>query len=327
MPVKVVAIANRKGGVGKTTIAISFAEGLAALKRKRVLVVDLDGQYNASELLSGALPVGKRPHERKKTIVQVIEAVGKGQTPNVGHFITEDIVDMKPGATVSLLAGSDKSGEVERDHLAAEDNTFKKVQKIMDDVIECICEQEKDNYAVIIFDCPPGFSMITESALRRADAIVVPVTPTYLGSEGARSFIQFVRDKVKVVHAIDRSWVFVNMQSQSNVAEDFTSQIKLGAKPPQRDFKMFRSSYKYTVDFQRATDRRNQIMNKQISIWRSLFRRKPVSLFTLLWKPVTDEVGSAVTELCSILGIEEPKDESHRARTRGRSNSSREARV
>ena len=61
MAAHVVAIANRKGGVGKTTLTLSLAEGLAAVKSKRVLIVDLDSQINVSTFVVGGTPVNKVP--------------------------------------------------------------------------------------------------------------------------------------------------------------------------------------------------------------------------------------------------------------------------
>jgi chromosome partitioning protein len=61
MRAKIAAVASMKGGVGKTTVTISLAEGSAALKNKRVLVIDLDPQINASTLLTGGIPKDSVP--------------------------------------------------------------------------------------------------------------------------------------------------------------------------------------------------------------------------------------------------------------------------
>jgi chromosome partitioning protein len=73
MVARIIAIANRKGGVGKTTLSLSLAEGLAALKHLRVLVVDLDPQINISSLIVGGTPAKRVPWKTGKSVVDLIE--------------------------------------------------------------------------------------------------------------------------------------------------------------------------------------------------------------------------------------------------------------
>jgi chromosome partitioning protein len=162
---RILAVANQKGGVGKTTTAINLAAGLAALDR-RVLIVDVDPQANATS----GLGVARKDNGINTYGVLLGEpaAAGIRQTAFPNLSLPPSARDLV-GAEIELVERSDREGRL-REALSPVRHEF-------DDVF---------------LDCPPSLSLLTVNALTAADAVLVPIQTEYFALEGLSELLDTV---------------------------------------------------------------------------------------------------------------------------------------
>jgi chromosome partitioning protein len=165
---RVVAVANQKGGVGKTTTVVNVAAALVE-RGERTLVVDLDAQACAT------FSLGLDPEDLDRTIAQVLV----GGTVSAGEAIvpTPDGVDLLPAAID--LAGADRAlaGVVGREYV---------VREAMSAV--------SADYDWILLDCSPSLGIVTINALTAADAVLVPLQCETLSHRGVGQLMETIAD-------------------------------------------------------------------------------------------------------------------------------------
>lgn len=191
MPARLISVINMKGGVGKSTTTVSLAETLAHHQRRRVLIIDLDPQTNASIMAAGPEKWNSL-REAERTLDFFFESYVVQQKPKPFKSLIESKVsDLKGKPDVALCAAAPEFRIVERDMI----ETFVKRGFHIDQIQKWICERfanglktVMNDYDYILIDCPPGISLFAEAALIAADAILVPTIPDYVSRLGLITF-------------------------------------------------------------------------------------------------------------------------------------------
>ncbi|WP_430401729.1 ParA family protein [Hyphomonas sp.] len=196
MSARVISIANSKGGVGKTTTCVSLAEAYAASGR-RTLVVDLDTQANASLLVYG--------HEGDEHLFQAItdyatisdwllENFFAGEQKRLSEFIVTNASDVthdgKP-LPLDLIPSSPRLRKTEREliyELTAKKYSMQALEGQVGRRLRDDFDLIKSEYDIIICDCPPGISVMTESVLAASHLIIVPTIPDFMSTLGLDLF-------------------------------------------------------------------------------------------------------------------------------------------
>lgn len=194
------AVANRKGGVGKSTVAVMLAQALAVHGGKRVLVIDLDSQCNASLILMG----GQGWNEARKagkTIADYFYDLFDGIPANARDYVAKNVGDVvgangKP-ASISLVPGSllleDIQGELYLKQ-ANQSNNPDVVASRVRGRMESLIRRFEGDYDVVILDCPPGLSFAALAALKTADKVIVPFRPDYVSQLAVDRVAMLIED-------------------------------------------------------------------------------------------------------------------------------------
>ena len=199
---RIIAIANQKGGVGKTTTAINLSASLAE-KGRKVLAIDMDPQGN----MSSGLGLDKNAIDG--TIYDMI--IGEADVEEVIHKDTIENLDILP-SNVDLSA-------VEIEMIDVENKEF---------VVKNAIQKIRDNYDYVIIDCPPSLSLLTVNAMTTADSVLVPIQCEYYALEGLSQLIhtvELVKDRLNPVLEIE-GVVFTMYDARTNLSLQVVENVK-----------------------------------------------------------------------------------------------------
>ena len=198
---RIYAIANQKGGVGKTTTAVNLGSGFARLGQK-VLVVDMDQQCNATVALGGDKSMRPSSYEVLEGDFTLSEAAQPGGPQNMW---------LVPGSPD--LAGS----VVELPRLTSPNTRLREQVGTV-----------KDDFDFILIDCPPALGPVTVNALAAADRVIVPVQAEYLALEGLVQFLDTLSTVRREINPnLELAGVVVTMHDErTRLAQDVERDLR-----------------------------------------------------------------------------------------------------
>ncbi|MGD9785679.1 MAG: ParA family protein [Hyphomicrobiaceae bacterium] len=247
------SVANRKGGVGKSTVAVMLAHALSVWGGKRVLLLDLDSQCNASLILLGGQGWSEA-RKANRTIADYFFDLFDGQSLHPKDYLLHGVGDVANGngrpPKLSLLPGSllleDVQGELFLKQ-AAQSKDPDVVASRVRGRLEQLLKRFEGNFDVVILDCAPGLSFAALAALKIADKVLVPFRPDYVSQlavdrialiiEGKRNL-----DDLEAIPIEDRRYVCLanyvreqNGRERTLIEEIALVHPMLNAHMPQRD--------------------------------------------------------------------------------------------
>lgn len=199
---RTIAVANQKGGVGKTTTAINLSACLAE-KNKKVLTIDIDPQGNTTSGL------GVDKNSAENTIYELF----------LDECSLEDCIQNSVMENLTVIPSNINLSGAEIELISMEEKEYLLKNKL---------DQIKDDYDFIIIDCPPSLSMLTINAMTTADSVLVPIQCEYYALEGLSQLIhtiELVKERLNSNLEIE-GVVFTMYDARTNLSLQVVENVK-----------------------------------------------------------------------------------------------------
>lgn len=208
-----IAVMNTKGGVGKSTLVLAIAETLAAYHKKNVLVIDSDAQASVSSMLMTINALHKLQTDGLTIVDFLVSRVLQNAQTEWNKFVVRDVSDVDDARTVFLFPSDMQLTLFERE--VSKESQHARLRSVIAQLLADV----KLVFDIVLIDCPPGLSVLTECWLREADFHISPTKADYVSVCGLEVFRRFKALNPEMGFA-ENLGVIVNMRDAHSPAEE-----------------------------------------------------------------------------------------------------------
>ena len=257
---RVISVINLKGGVGKTTTTVGLAQILSVEFNKKILVVDLDAQTNATTMLIGE-EKWMEVNKQKQTIAQLFY---KGVYPrsekifDINRAILKGVSNIDEVKLVDMLPSSLDLIDIQEEVIKAPRGIFSVIRPV--DLLDKSLRKIKQKYDYILIDCPPNLGVITRNGLKVSDVYIIPTVPDVLSTYGIPQIIsrvnKFSKELEKEIKPL--GIVITKYREQSALHKRTVKELR-----KERDCRVFETIFKENDNIANAAEYINKSTMRQ----------------------------------------------------------------
>lgn len=230
----VISTINLKGGVGKTTTTVALAETLSSEMRKRVLVIDLDPQTNATTMLIGEdrwSELNEQEYTLARLFKDALNPDPESKKFDLDATLQKRVSDVRD-TNIDLLPSSLDLIDVQDQLATIPSGRFYSVNPI--ELLWRAVKAKLDDYDIILVDCPPNLGIITLNGLRISHGYIIPTIPDHLSTYGIPQIVQRVGAfSDEIAEAIDPLGIVITKyQTQSTVHNNTLRRLRSSGDAP-----------------------------------------------------------------------------------------------
>ena len=208
-----IAVMNTKGGVGKSTLVLALAETLSAEHNKNVLVIDSDAQATVSNMLMTVNDLYRLQRDGLTIVDFLVAQVLREEESKWSDFVIRDVSDIDDARSVYLMPSDMQLTLFERE--VSKESAHVKLRNSIASVLDAV----RSVFDVVLIDCPPGLSVLTESWLREADFHISPTKADYVSVCGLEVFRRFKSLNPEMGFA-ENMGVMINMRDTASETDE-----------------------------------------------------------------------------------------------------------